>query len=67
MNHQHKLPCLQRSFVLQNTLLRNADTVEPGPQSAKTTDDDRAFEFDCEAFDVEADLITFGFGSLIGR
>ena len=46
---------------------RRTELLAKAQTALAAGDDNRAFEFDCEAFDVEADLITFGFGSLIGR
>ena len=49
----------KRMSVYRRELLAKAQTA------LATGNDDRAFDLDCHAFDIEADLRTYGFARLI--
>lgn len=44
---------------------RRTDLLAKAQAARAAGDDDRAFEFDCAAMDIETDLINFGFANLI--
>ena len=44
---------------------RRVELLAQAKAALAAGDDDRAFEFDCAAMDVEADLINFGFAKLV--
>lgn len=44
---------------------RRLDLLAKARTALAAGDDDRAFEFDCAALDVEADLIRFGYRRLV--
>jgi hypothetical protein len=44
---------------------RRIDLLAKAQAALAAGDDDRAFEYDCAAMDIETDLINFGFAKLI--
>jgi len=44
---------------------RRADLLAKAQTALAAGDDDRAFDYDCAAMDIEADLIGFGFARLV--